>query len=197
MSVGHKYLWNCKEIKLVHPNGNQPWIFTGSTHAEAEAPILWPRDAKSWLIGKDPDAGHDWRQEEKGTAEDEMVGRHHQLDGHECEQTLGDGEGQGGLVCCSPWGLQRARHDWATEQQRKFINIYIKGLRTRTYWTLTSWTLQKVRARNKSWRKKGPLRQEENSRHSQQYQRVIFNSQCITVFIKLSYFYRLKKKVTV
>ena len=74
-----------KEIQLVHPKGNQSWIFIGRTHAEAETPILWPHDAKSWLIGKDPDAGKDWKLEEKGIAEDEMVAWHHQLDGHEFE----------------------------------------------------------------------------------------------------------------
>ena len=75
----------CKEIQPVHPKGNQSWIFTGRTDAEAEAPILWPPDVKKWLIGKDPDAGKDWRQEEKGTTEDEMVGWHHGLDEHEFE----------------------------------------------------------------------------------------------------------------
>ena len=84
---------DCKEIKPVHPKENQPWIFIGRT--DAEAPILWPPDAKSWLIGKDPDAGKDWRQEEKGMTEDEMVGWHHWLNGRECEQTPGNGEGQG------------------------------------------------------------------------------------------------------
>ena len=93
-----------KEIKLINPKGNQPWIFTGRTDTEAEAPILWPPDAKSWLIGIDPDAGKDRKQEEKGTTEDEMVGWHHQLNGHEFEQALGDGDGQGSLVCCGPWG---------------------------------------------------------------------------------------------
>ena len=83
---------------------NQPWIFTGRTDVEAETPILWPPDVKNWLIGKDPDAGKDWRQEEKRTIEDEMVGWHHQLNGHEFEQTLGDSEGQGSLACCSWWG---------------------------------------------------------------------------------------------
>ena len=82
----------------------QPWIFTGRADAEAEAPIPWLPDAKSQLIGKDPDAGKDWRQEEKGLTEDELFGWHHQLDGHESAQTLGDGEGQGRLVCCSPRG---------------------------------------------------------------------------------------------
>ena len=91
------------KIKPVHPKGNQPWTFIGRTDAEAEAPILWPSDAKNWLIGKDSDAGKDWRQE-KGMTEDEMVGWHHRLNAHEFEQTPGDGEGQRSLACCSPWG---------------------------------------------------------------------------------------------
>ena len=78
----------------VNPEGNQPWIFIGRTDAEAEAPILWPPDAKNWLIGKDPDAGKDWRRKEKGMTEDEIVGWHHQLKGHELDQALGVGEGQ-------------------------------------------------------------------------------------------------------
>ena len=81
---------DCKEIKPVNPKGNQPWIFIWRTDAEAEAPVLWPPDAKSWLIGKAPDAGKDWRQKEKGVAEDEMIGWHHRLKGHEFEQTLWD-----------------------------------------------------------------------------------------------------------
>ena len=95
---------DCKEIQPVHPKENQSWIFTGRTDAEAEAPIIWPPAAKNWLIGKDPDAGKDRGQEEKGTTEDEMVGWHHQLDEHEFEQALGVGDGQGSLACCSPWG---------------------------------------------------------------------------------------------
>ena len=97
-------LLNSKEIKLVYPKVNQSWIFTGRTDAVAEAPILWLPDVKSWLTRKDPDAGKDWRQEEKGMTEDEMVGWHHQLKGHEFEQTPGDSEGQGSLACCIPWG---------------------------------------------------------------------------------------------
>ena len=93
-----------KQIQLILPKGNQSWIFIERTDAEAETPILWTADAKSWLIGKDPDAGKDWGQEEKGTTEDEMVGWHHRLNRNEFEQTLGDGDGQGGLSCCSPWG---------------------------------------------------------------------------------------------
>ena len=95
---------DCKEIKPVNPQGNQAWIFIGRTDAEAETPILWLSDVKNWLIGKDPDAGKDWRQEEKGTTEDEMVGWHHWLDGHEFQQAPGVGDGQGSLECCSPWG---------------------------------------------------------------------------------------------
>ena len=97
-----------KEIKSVSPKGNQSWIFIGRTDVEAETPILWPPDVKSWLTGKDPDAGKDWRQEEQGTTEDEMVGWHHWLNRHEFEQALGDGEGQGSLACCSPWGCKES-----------------------------------------------------------------------------------------
>ena len=95
---------DCQEIQPVHPKGNQSRIFTGRTDAEAESLILQPPDVKNCLTGKDPDAGKDWRQEEKGTTEDEMVGWHHQLYGHEFEQALGVGDGQGSLGCCSPWG---------------------------------------------------------------------------------------------
>ena len=94
----------CKKIKSVNLKGNQLWIFTGRTDAEAEAPTLRPPDLKSQLIGKDPDAGKDWGQEEKGMTEDEMVGWHHWLNGHEFEQIPGDSEGQGILACYSPWG---------------------------------------------------------------------------------------------
>ena len=97
-------LLDCKEIKSLSPKGNQPWILIGRTDAEAEAPILWSPDAKNWLTEKDLDSGKDWGQEEKGMTEDEMVGWHHWLTRHEFEQTPGVGEGQGGLVCCSPWG---------------------------------------------------------------------------------------------
>ena len=95
---------DCKEIKQVRPKGNQSWIFIGRTDAEAETPILWPPDVKNWLLGKDPDSGKDWRQEEKGTTEDEMVGWHHWLDGHEFEPDPGVGDEQGSLACCGPWG---------------------------------------------------------------------------------------------
>ena len=92
-----------RDIQPVHTKGNQPWMFIRRTDAEAEALILWPPDVKSRLIGKDPDAGKDWGQEEKGTTGDEMVRWHHRLNGHEFEQTLGDSEGQRRLACCSPW----------------------------------------------------------------------------------------------
>ena len=99
------YIYIYNWFKPVNPKGNQSWIFIGRTDAEAEAPapILWPPDEKNWLIGKDPDAGKDWGQE-NGMKEDEIVGWHHRLSGHEFEQTLGVGDGHGGLVCCSPWG---------------------------------------------------------------------------------------------
>ena len=93
-----------RSSQSIHPKGNQSWIIIGRTDAESEAPILWPHDANKWLIGKDPDAGKDWRQEGKGTTEDEMVGWHHQLNGHEFEQASGIGDGQGSLECCSSWG---------------------------------------------------------------------------------------------
>ena len=94
---------DCKEIKPVNSKGNQSWKFTRRTDAKAKTPILWPHDAKNRLIGKDPDAGKDWKQE-KGTTEDEIVGWHHQLNRHEFEQDLGVGDGQGSLACCSLWG---------------------------------------------------------------------------------------------
>ena len=102
---------DCKEIQPDHPKGDQSWVFIGRTDAEAETPILWLPDAKNRLIGKDPDAGKDCRQEEKWTIEDKMVGWHHGLNGHESDQTQGDREGQGSLACCSPRGSQRVRRD--------------------------------------------------------------------------------------
>ena len=95
---------DCKEIQPVHPKGDQSWVFIGRTDVEAETLILWLPDMNSWLIWKDPDAGKDWRQKEKGTTEDEMVGWHHQLNGHELEQALGVGDGQEGLACCGSLG---------------------------------------------------------------------------------------------
>ena len=99
---------DCKEIQPVHPKGDQSWVFIGRTDAEAETLILWLPDAKSWFIWKDPDAGKDWGQEEKGMTEDEMAGWHHWLDGHGFGWTLGVGDGQGGLVCCGSWGRKES-----------------------------------------------------------------------------------------
>ena len=94
---------DCKEIQPVNSKGNQSWIFSGRTDVDVEAPILWPPNSKNRLIRKDPDAGKDWRQEEKGMTKGEMVGWHHRLNGHEFEQAPGVGDGWGSLVCCSPW----------------------------------------------------------------------------------------------
>ena len=99
--------WAARRSNKSILKGKQPWIFIGRTDDEAETPILWPPDVKNWLMWKDPDAGKVWRQEEKGTTEDEIVGWHHQLYGHEFEETLGAGDGEGGRVCCSPWGRKQ------------------------------------------------------------------------------------------
>ena len=115
---------DCKEIKLVNPKGNQSWIFTGRTDAETEAPILWPPDAKSQLIEKDLNAGKDWGQE-KSVTEDEMVGWHHRLNGCGFRWTLGVGDGQGGLACCSSWGNKDSD---TTEQLNWTENIIIKTI---------------------------------------------------------------------
>ena len=101
-------LLDCKETQPVYSKGYQSWIFIGRTDAEAETALLWPPDVKNWLIGKDPGAGKDWRQEKKGTTENEMVGWHHWLNGHEFEQALGVGDGQGSLACYSPWGHKKS-----------------------------------------------------------------------------------------
>ena len=98
---------DCKEIQLVHPKGDQSRVFIGRTDVEAETPVLLPPDVKSWLIWKDPDAGKDWGQEEKGMTEDEMIGWHHWLNGHGFGWTLGIGDGQGGLACCDSWGRKK------------------------------------------------------------------------------------------
>ena len=109
---------DCTEVKPVYPKGNQSWIFIGRTDVEAETPVLWPPDGKNWLIVKDPDSGNDWRQEEKGTTEVEMVGRHHRLDGHEFEQARNLGDVQGSLLCCSPWGRNEL---YTTEQLNRLL----------------------------------------------------------------------------
>ena len=110
---------DCKEIQLVHAEGDQPWDFFGRNDAKAETPVLWPPHVKSWLLGKDSDAGRDWGQEEKGTTEDEMAGWHHWLDGRESGWTPGVGDGQGGLACCDSWGCKESDMtewlNWLTE----------------------------------------------------------------------------------
>ena len=113
---------DCKEIQPVHPKGDQSWVFIGRTDAETESPILWPPDAKNWLIGKVPDAERDWGQKEKGTTEDEMAGWRHQPDAHEFGWTLGVGDGQGGLACCDSWG----RKESDTTEQLNWTEIYPK-----------------------------------------------------------------------
>ena len=115
---------NFKEIKPVNPKGNQSWMFIGRTDAKAETPILWPLDAKNWLIWKDPDAGKDWSRE-KGTTEDEMVGWHHWLNGHEFEQAARVGDGQGSLVHCSPWGCKESdTAEWLNWTDILYIYIW-------------------------------------------------------------------------
>ena len=113
--TGPKTPLECKEIQLVYSEGDQPWDFFGRNDAKAETPVLWPPHAKSWFTGKDPDAGRDWGQEEKGTTEDEMAGWHHWLNGRESQWTLGVADGQGGLACCDFMGSQRVRRlsDWS------------------------------------------------------------------------------------
>ena len=111
---------DCKEIQPVHPKGTQSWIFIGRSDTEVEPPTVWPPDAKGRLTGEDPDGGKDWRQEQKRMTEEQMLGWHHQLNGHKFEQAPGDGEGKGSLTCCSPWG-GRFGHNWATEQQQRAV----------------------------------------------------------------------------
>ena len=126
-----------KEIQSVHPRRNQSWIFIGRTDAIAETPIFWPPDAQNWVIGKDSDAGNDWRWEEKGTTEDEVVGWDHQLNGHEFEWALGVGDKQGSLAYCSPWGRKESdmteRLNWAelkhvTSKDRQKTILRVKFL---------------------------------------------------------------------
>ena len=131
------------KIKPVNPKGNQPWIFIG--RMDPEAPILWPPDEKSWLIRKDPDARKGWRQEEKGAAEDEMVGWHHWLNGHESEQTLGDSEGRGSLVPCCPWGCKGSdMTEWLDNRAAnwglgEFCGVHQEGAGPSPSWRLPAW----------------------------------------------------------
>ena len=122
---------DCKEIQPVHPKGNQSWTFTGRTDVDAEAPILWPPDAKNWLIGKDPDAGKNWKQEEKGMTKDEIVGWHHRLNGHEFKQA--PGVGKPGVL--QSMGTQRVRHNWVTELIT--IDLVFPGVLLQNVFTLS------------------------------------------------------------
>ena len=131
---------DCKEIQPVHSKGDQFWVFLGRTNAETETPILWPPHVKSWLIGKDPGAGRDWRQEEKGMTENEMVGWHHRFDAHEFGWTPGVDDGKGGLVCCDSRGckeLDMALSDWTelnwyNKPRSQIYHIITKGYREKT-----------------------------------------------------------------
>ena len=149
---------HCKEIKPVNPKGNQLWIFIGRTDDEGVAPILWPPHVKSWLIGKDPDAGKDWKQEEKGITEDKMVGWHHQLDGHEILQALGDGEGQGSLqtavhgVTKSQTRLSSSNNhhpDWCTLAEYNLASSHCSPS-TPTGWEHNTWLNPKLLPAQKS-----------------------------------------------
>ena len=140
---------DCNEIQPVHSEGDQPWDFFGRTDAEAETPVLWPPHVKSWLIGKDPDARRDWGQEEKGTAEDEMAGWNHWLNGRESEWTPGVGDGQGDLACCNSWGRKESdTTEWLnwTEHAKKLIVITVviiiieRELIFKAYEQLQVWT---------------------------------------------------------
>ena len=120
---------DCKEIQPVHSKGDQTWVFFGRNDAKAETPVLWPPHVKSWLTGKDSDAGRDWGQEETGTTEDEMAGWHHWLDAHEFEWTPGVGDGQGGLACCNSWGCKESdrieRLNWTEENTNLKVSWYL------------------------------------------------------------------------
>ena len=128
---------NCKEIQPVHSEGDQPWDFFGGNDAKAETPVLWPPHAKSWLIGKNSDAGMDWGQKEKETTEDEMAGCHHLLNGREFEWTPGVGDGQGGLACCDSWG----RKDSDTTERLNWTELNFVKTYTYHYFKKFTFTL--------------------------------------------------------
>ena len=130
---------DCKEIQPVLPKGDQSWVFVGRTDVEAETPILWSPEAKSWLIWKDLDAGKDWTQEESRTTEDEMVGWHHRLNGHEFEQAPGDGEGQGSLVCYRPWGHKELDMTAQTEHQPTQLQVILPEIHVGKSLFLRAW----------------------------------------------------------
>ena len=121
---------DCKEIQPVYPKENQSWIFFGRTDAEAETPLLWPPDARNWLLWRDPDAGKDWRREEKRTTEDDMVWWHHQFNGRKFEWTPGVADGQGGVESCSPWDRKECnkteRLNWTEPKMKILMSIFPK-----------------------------------------------------------------------
>ena len=130
--------WESLEIQPVHPKGDQSWVFIRRTDAEAETPIVWPPDAKSWLLWKDPDAGKDWGQEEKGMTEDKMAGWHHWLVGRESEWTLGVGDGQGGLVCCGSWGHKELdMTEWLNWTDNVLLMVFNDGNNDQHFWIFT------------------------------------------------------------
>ena len=139
------------------PKGNQSWVFIEKTDAEAETPILWPHDAKNWLIRKDLDVGKDWRQEEKGMT---VVGWHHRLDGHELEQVLGDDDGKGSLACCSPWGHKESdvteRQNWTelrgkgVRETHERVQDYGDGWQTLLWWW-SLWCIQMLNSVMYAW----------------------------------------------
>ena len=135
---------DCKEIQLVHPKGDHSWVFFGSSDAKAETPVLWPPHAKSWLIGKDSNAGRDWGQEEKGTTEDEMVGWHHWLDGREFEWTLGIDDGHRGLACCNSWGHKESdtteRLNWTELLNQSVLESLSLGLNRENHLLWSPWS---------------------------------------------------------
>ena len=156
LALLYDLLWrdvmDCKEIQPVHSKGDQSWVFFGRNDAKAETPVLWPPHAECWLIGKGSDAGRDWRQEEKGTTEDEMAGWHHWLSGHEFEWTPGDGDGQGGLGCCNSWGHKESdtteRLNWTelnaclgTDADSWLKNSSFRG--SYYFWRWMAWTWDK------------------------------------------------------
>ena len=124
---------DCKGIQPVHPKREESWVFIGGIDVEAETPILWPPDGKNWLLGKDSDAGKDWKQEEQGITEDEMVGLHHQLSGHEFEQAPGVGDGQGNLACCSPWGCKESdMTEWLNWTEGRWLLLQMQRQKCKT-----------------------------------------------------------------
>ena len=132
---------DCKEIQPVHPKGDQSWVFIGRTDVEAETPLLWPPDVKSWLIGKNPDAGKDWGQEEKGMTEDKMVGWHHWLNGHGFGWTPGVGDRQGGLACCGSWGCRETwLRDWTELNWTEHLQLIY-------YYKSTNFSIKKEKIR--------------------------------------------------